>query len=227
MIHKNKRDYQMIEIALDENSMDVFLGKQRPVFEIKNFQEGGLDIYRQKARELITTFAQEHIIIVRHQDINFSINKFALALFIESCLLANNLECAVIKVPNSAVAIEKYKPYVSLCIGLKYAMRLSKEDVSTAYQEIFDTGYLGFLISKDYLTQTATFFLKNGTKVLSLKGESLEDALVIIGIMKAFSLAKLPFTIHAEFKFSSQEKVTNIDNLIMRICNYVLPYLPY
>lgn len=216
----------MIEIALDENSSDIFLNQPRPVFEIKNFQAGGLEEYRQKARELITTFAQEQIVIVRHQDSDFSVNKFALALFIESCLLENNIECAVIKVPNSALVIEKYKPYVALCIGLKYAMRLSKEDVSTAYQEIFDTGYLGFFISKDYLTQTATFFLRNGTKVLSLKGESLEDALVIIGIMKAFSLAKLPFTIHAEFKFSSQEKVTDLNNLIMRICNYVLPYLP-
>ena len=216
----------MIEIALDENSSDIFLNQPRPVFEIQNFQDTGLAAYRQKAKELIIQFAHEQIVIVRQNITDFSINKFALALFIESCLLDNNIECAVIKVPNSAEATQNYKPYVALCIALKFAMRLSQEKISIAYKEMLDTGYLGLYISKDYITQTATFFLKNGKRILNLNGKTLTDALVIIGILKAFSLAKLPYTIHATFKLDAHDEHVDMEELISRICEYVLPYLP-
>lgn len=216
----------MIEIALDENDNDLFLNQPRPVFWIKEFTKKDLKSYREQARELITQYSQENIVIVRHQQADFSVNKFALALFIESCLLENKIDCAVLKVANANLATQLYKPYVALCVALKFAMRLSQEDPKEAYAEIFDTGYLGFYIRKDYLMETATFFLKKGKKVLKIEGQTFTDALVIIGIMKAFSLAQLDYTIHAEFKFNGKEKISDLDSLITRICNYVLPYLP-
>ena len=216
----------MLEIALDENQNNIFLNQVRPVFLVQEFQNLGLDSYRQKARELISQYAEEPIVIVHNHVSDFSLNKFALALFIESCLQENKIDCVVLKVKNAMEATQNYKPYVALCVALKFAMRLSQEKVSTAYQEIFDTGYLGLYISKDYLTQTATFFLKNGKNLLNIEGKNLEDALVIIGIMKAFSLAQLPYTIQAKFKFDKQEPADNIENIVQRVCNFVIPYLP-
>ena len=74
----------MIEIVLDENKENEFLNRARPVYQISNFQGEDLNHYRAEAKKLIAQYKEEEIVIVRNSVVNFSLNKFALALFIES-----------------------------------------------------------------------------------------------------------------------------------------------
>ena len=217
----------MIEIVLDENKENEFLNRARPVYQISNFQGEDLKHYRSEAKKLIAQYKEEEIVIVRNSVVNFSLNKFALALFIESCLCENNIECVVLKVEDSQKATQAYKPYVALCIALKFVMRLCHEPAPVIYKEISDTGYLGLAVNQNYADQTITLSWNGKKKMADMQGKTPEEALIIIGILKTFSLAKLDYAIHAEIKMDSQKQNINQEKVISTVCRYALPYLPF
>ena len=101
----------MIEIVLDQNEGDSFLNEERPVWEITKDMTGDFPSYREEARKLIARYGSDKIIIIRNNHQGFSNNMFAVALFVESCLLPNRMECAVIKVEDYLQALQKYKPF--------------------------------------------------------------------------------------------------------------------
>ncbi len=66
----------MIEIALDEQPDNRFLGLERPVFTINAFSGTALDDYRRLARDFVVRYADAPIVIVRSSVEGFSLNMF-------------------------------------------------------------------------------------------------------------------------------------------------------
>lgn len=215
----------MIEIVLDENGGDTFLGKMRPIFAIKESLTYDLAAYRVMARQLIENYTKTPIVIIQADAPDFSINLFALSLFIESCFIDNEIECAVFKVADSKKATEAYKPYVALTIALKYVMRLISEDVKMIYKEISGLGYLGLDIRNDYLSNKIYLKLQGDAPICQLRAKNVSEALVCTGILKALALVKKGASLEAEVDVQQQKQIVNTDEIIVKIVEGVKPWI--
>lgn len=188
----------MIEIAIDGNLDNNFLGKERTTFVVDGFVGTSFDDYRKEASSFIKYFANQKIVVVRPKQTDFSINLFAVALFVESFFINHNIDCVVFKVENAVDAIAKYKPFVALTIGIKYAFTICNSSPKRIYTEFSELGYLGFDIKRDYVKGTTNIKLNNGGELQKMEITTLHDAVVIISAMKALSLAKKPVNIEVE-----------------------------
>lgn len=215
----------MIEITIDGNDDNEFLGRPRQVYEIKDFDGKCFDDYRPIARDILNSFPAQQIIIVRNHSANCSDNQLALALFVESCHIENNIENIIFKVADAQKSLEAYKPYVALTIGLKYVMRLLAENPKMIYKEIALLNYLGLDISHDYLRNKLQIKLSGDEPVRKMTGENTDDALVIIGVLKSLALAHTSASICAELEISPQPVSLNEDELIHRIISGVQPWI--
>lgn len=215
----------MIEITIDGNDDNEFLGRPRQVYEIKDFAGGSFDDYRPLARDILNSFPAQQIIIVRNHSADCSDNQLALALFVESCHVDNNIENIIFKVADAQKSLEAYKPYVALTIGLKYVMRLMVEDPKLIYKEIALLNYLGLEIEHDYLNNKLLISLPGTEPERRLIGENTDDALVIIGVLKTLALAHTGASIRAELEISPQPVQLSEDELIRRIISGVSPWI--
>ena len=68
------------------------------------------------------------------------------------------------KVKEKAAAIQAYKPFIALTIGLKYIIRLYQEELDNVYKEIAGLSYLGLNIKEDYLENKLYMELPNGSE---------------------------------------------------------------
>ena len=215
----------MIEVVLDGNDNNDFLNQSRPVFVIEKFLGTDFQAYREKAKEIIAACGHEPIIIIRNQSEQCSINKLALALFIETENTENNLECVVFKVSDAPAAIEAYKPYVALTIGIKYVMRLMEENAKVIYKEISLLEYLGLEITHDYIRNVLQIKLPGSGEPKRISTEHTSDALSLIGALKALALAQINTSIQADFYISDENPPFDKDAIINGIINFVQPWI--
>ena len=145
------------------------------MFEINNLPSSDWAGYRALAKEFIVRFSQEAVVIVRNHIKDFSLNDFALALFVSSCQLDNNIECAVFKVADSRAATSAYKPYVALTVAVKYIMRLGKESLDEVYKDISTLGYLGIDVKHDYINHKLFLSLPGKGDVPIIKADNITE----------------------------------------------------
>ncbi len=214
----------MIEIILDGNNDNKFCNKEWPLEEIST-EAADWNAYRKEAARVITAYADSHIVIIRIKNKNFSINKFALALFVESCQRPNKIEGGVIKVENRETALQAYRPYIALTIAIKYVMMLSSETPAVIYKNISELGYLGMQIQRDYIKNSISFKLPGNETVHRFKAENAFEALVITGIFKALALAKQPETFEAEIITDKTPVPLNEDKIIEEILAKISPWI--
>lgn len=215
----------MIEIAIDGHDNDEFLEKTRPVIKIEQFLGKNLTDYRLKAKELLSAFGDEQIVIVRSFQDNFSVNLFALALFIESFHMQKVPDCVVFKVKDAEAALKQYKPYVALTIGLKYVMRLCSEDVKTIYKEIGNLGYLGLTVKNDYARNKIFISLAGKDAVKKIITFNTLEALVVTGVLKSLALAKKGASIEAEINVVEETASIDEERIITQVCEMVHPWI--
>ena len=215
----------MIEIALDSHSGNNFYGKERPVFEINNLPSSDWAGYRALAKEFIVRFSQEAVVIVRNHIKDFSLNDFALALFVSSCQLDNNIECAVFKVADSRAATSAYKPYVALTVAVKYIMRLGKESLDEVYKDISTLGYLGIDVKHDYINHKLFLSLPGKGDVPIIKADNITDILVAVGTAKALALLQLNRAFKAEITLSKNAGIFEENSAIEKVIATIKPLL--
>lgn len=141
------------------------------------------------AREILTAYQNDQIIIVRHASQKFSVNWLAAALFTESCFLQSRTEAVVFKTEDYDGAIAAYKPFVALTIGIKYVIRLYQEDFKNMYKDIASLSYLKLSIKEDYLANQLIIKLDKGGETKKIHAATAEEALTAIGIWFNMSIA--------------------------------------
>lgn len=215
----------MIEIVLDENTENTFLNAERPVYTIEDAAEKNWAEYRALARKILTMYGDIPIIIIRNNNPRFSINWFAVALFVESCFTKNKLECAVFKVADKAVAVQAYKPFVALTIGLKYIIRIYQEELENVYKEIAGLSYLGLSIKEDYIENKLYMELSTGGEMKRISAQNTEEALAAVAIIKSVALTQKPAHIRAEIHKAEPSPRPDIDKAIASVVSYVRPWI--
>ncbi len=204
----------MIEIALDETLNDIFFNHPRPVFEVEELPEFTWDGYVALAKQIIEIHAEDQIIILRNRFDDLNINLLAVALFVQSCLKAMTLECVVIKVKNKATALEQYKPYVALSIGLKYMIHLFMGNHDMIYKEISELSYLGIEIKQSYLHNCLDIYLKADGDLEEIVTTNKEQALSAIGIIKSMTLNQTKANIHAKISTKPDNEDIDIERAV-------------
>lgn len=215
----------MIEIIFDRNMTDIFLDKKRPVFRLENLSAETWEEYRRSARQILTDYQNERIVILSPQDTKLSINQLAVALFVESCFMKTELEAVVFKVEDYWKALENYKPFVALTVGLKYVIRLYQEDLKNAYREIAGLSYLGLVIKEDYIKKSLQITLCGEDKLRVLEAHTLAEMLQTVGILKSLALAACSANISAEIAMPDVSEIVDIDDVINKIVDYVQPWI--
>ncbi|MBQ7285452.1 MAG: hypothetical protein IJW72_04290 [Alphaproteobacteria bacterium] len=215
----------MIEIVLDGNDNNEFLHRPRPVLAIEDFAGTDYSSYRQKAQEIITMYSREPIIIIRNQSAQCSNNMLAVALFVEAHYVENNIECVVFKVADSHAAIEAYKPYVALTIGIKYIIRLMEENAKIIYKEIALLEYLGLQIERDYHDNKLIITLPGQGEPILMASTNTSEALSLIGAIKALALAHVDVSIKAEFQISDENPSFDHEEIINQVIKIVSPWI--
>ncbi len=212
----------MIEIVLDGNKDDKFCNKQYPIINIAQENKYDWNSYKKYAKDLINQYSNEEAIIFKLTNKNFSLNKFALALFIMSCQLPNSLECAVFKVDNLQKAREDYKPCVACTVAIKYILRLLDGTIEQAYRDISGLGYLGIKVNRNYSNNILKMdYLGEASLPNIIKTDNFDDAIVAAATLKALCLQKAKVSISVEIKMNniiSKKTPENlIDNLLEQI----------
>ncbi|MCM1324027.1 MAG: hypothetical protein NC218_07685 [Acetobacter sp.] len=215
----------MIEIALDENIENTFLNAERPTYIINDTFEKTWKEYRELARKVITMYGDMPIIIIRNNNPNFSNNWFAVALFVESCFIKNKLECVVFKVENREKALQAYKPFIALTIGIKYIIRLYQEELDNIYKEIAGLSYLGLDIKEDYLENKLYMELPSAEEAHILTAQTKEEALTVVAILKSIALTQQPIHFKAEISKVDEKTIPNIDTAIENVVAYVCTWI--
>lgn len=215
----------MIEIALDSRPGNTFLDKERPVYTVAYFNGKTLDDYRREALRLIKQFADTKVVIVRVLEEGFSINMFSIALFIESCHMDNDIDCVVFKVLNDKKALEEYKPYVALTIGIKYVMRICSETTKRIYQEFTELGYLGLDIERDYCNKKIFLTLKGEGDTYKITTSTTGDAIAAVGVLKALSLMKIGASVELEINEVDERDSIEENAIINKIMDTITKWI--
>lgn len=215
----------MIEIALDKNNNDSFRNLPRTVYTIRQFSGSNIDSYLQLAQKIISHHASEQIIIIRIKTAKCSLNMLAVALFIESCRLENQLECVVFKVTDYERAINEYKPFVALTIAIRLAMRLCRENAETVYRELENMQYLGLDIHTDYKNNKIFSTLPGNGTPLIITTHTTSEAIATAATLKALSLAKADAAVNAEIDINKQDFAIDENDIIRRVIDNVHPWI--
>lgn len=206
----------MIEIIFDRNLDDSFLNEKRPVAVIEQHAEDWHG-YRKMAKELLETYKNDRIAIIRAIGKKVSINWLAVALFAESCLFQSRTEAFVFKTENYEETVASYKPFVALTIGIKYALRLYHEDFKNMYKDIAGLSYLGLSIKEDYLRNKLIVKLERGGKTVKMQAVTTEETLAVIGTIKSLALASANVSVEGEFDMAGVSSAVDIDKVIDEI----------
>lgn len=215
----------MIEIVLDETAENVFLNKSCPVYVVNGDEKKSWSDYRVLAHDVVATYNTEKTLIIRNNNPLFSINWFAVALFVESCLVETDLECVVFKTENRQAALKAYRPFIALTISLKYVIRLYQEELPDIYREIAILSYLGLNIKENYAENKLSMELPAEGELFTFNTETTEEALVAVGVLKSLALAQIPVHITAEIVKNDKSPVPDINKVIDTIVDFVQQWI--
>jgi hypothetical protein len=216
----------MIDIIFDHNDNNVFHNKEYDIEIISESIPDTYDEYRRFAKYILHKHQNEENIIIKIINESVLLNKLALAMFIESAD-DDKINCIVFKVKDLNKSIEQYKPYIALTIGVKYALRLIKEDIKTIYKDMETLNYLGLIINHDYLNNIVTFKLENSSNpIQTIKTENITDAITWVAVLKALSLAEIEVSIEVLCPYTNHEQpVFDREKIIEAIINNVSAWI--
>lgn len=216
----------MIEITFDEHLNNSFKGLEPPILTIPDLSGKPFKAYFDYAKEIFRENKESLYLIVFEDKKLFDINKLALAFFICSCLEPENpLECLVVKTLQIQKAIENYKPYIALSIGLKYALFLASESTTNIYKEIKLLTYFNFSIKENYAEETITYQTNGNQELKHIETFSAFDTLIYVSLLKILSLANIEENINLVVHTTKDSEMIDKEKLIEKILEKTKPYI--
>lgn len=215
----------MIEIVLDGNDGNEFLHHLYPLVIPSAIYSAPFSAYLAEAKKIISAHALEQAIIIHENDTLFSINKLALALFIISCKIENNLDFAVFKVKNRAEKTEAYKPYVALTVAVKYVMRIAEDTPKNALKDMACLSYLGLSVKQDCEQDKLFLTLQRNAPLKTIAAANFSEALIAVGTLKALALTQTDVSLKVEINCLDYETPLDTDTVIEKIIQNVMPLI--
>ena len=207
----------MLEFIFDRHNDNVFNKKVCPVYSMGNCRNYSFGDYENEALKLIENHHSDRIVIIHGNPLDFSINDFALALFIQSYHLDDTLDAIVFQVDDVSRAISEYTPIIALSIGIKYIIRLYAEEPKIIYKEIALLNYLDMTIKEDFINNKIIIERDGSGPEHTVHALTTDDALITIGLMKALSLAHVDKHIKADFLISDQKPQQSESDIVHKI----------
>ena len=215
----------MIEIAFDKNINSLFQGQEFPLLDVPELCVKPFDAYIQYAKDVLEHHKQEKYLIVISNEERFSANKLALAFFICSCFDdINKVDCLVIKNANYNEAFDRYKPYVAISIGIKYALRLIKEPTDAIYKELECLNYLNFSIIRNYVEDSIRYIPRHPINS-SVETDNVFDAITYSALYKILALAKIDVPFDVNIHITKENENPDAKMLIKAILQKISSYI--
>lgn len=195
----------MIKVIFDKNiNLQTFNNQVYPVYTI---QTSGKDFqaYLAEAKKFVSNYAQNHFVVISPTTDYLAINLFSTALFTVSILEENFIDGIVFKVADKDAAMEAYRPFIALCIALKYVLYLYSKGIETIYREIANVGYLGLDVHVEYAQQQIVIHHSGTKKLNDIIVDSTYDALVTAAYLKTISLLEKDFDVSAYIKIRTKD----------------------
>lgn len=216
----------MIEVVLDGNDDNKFCSKEYPVIDINYLKGSSWEAYRETARKIISDNSKEYALILKNDNTEISLNKMALAFFVESITVSNEIEYIVFKVSDLQKSREQYKPYIALSIAIKYALNLANETPNTIFKNISELGYLGIKTERNYAENTMVLTLPNSTsKPYVMSPKTLEETLCAVAVLKALSVGQFAINAKANIKILKTTEEINKTTMVDKIIKDISPWI--
>jgi hypothetical protein len=139
--------------------------------------------------------------------------------------IKEKIEKHVKKSSSDEKALEEYKPYVALTIGIKYVMRICAETTKRIYQEFTELGYLGLDIERDYCNKKIFLALKGKGDVHKITTTTTGDAIAAVGVLKSLSLMKIGASVEVEINVVDERDSIEENAIINKIMDIITKWI--
>ena len=207
----------MIEIAFDKHINALFQGQEKPLLDVPDLCNKSFEDYINYAQSVFCNYqSDKHIIVIADKQ-HFNSNKLALAFFVCSCFNDNSaIECLVIKDVNYEEEFEKYKPYIAVSIGIRYALLIAQKPIDLIYKELRCLNYFDFIIEEDFVKNLIRYIPHNHVES-KVETDSAHDAIVYVSLYKILALAKIEKNFEIIVHTTKNEEELNPQKLVSDI----------
>lgn len=212
----------MIKVILTEKSKETDTKNSSRIFIEHNVFNKWKD-YKDFAITLVKTHKNQREIIIIRKENDISFEKLALAIFIASTIIPNNLESAIFEVDDFQKARKSYNPYIAITVAIKYILNLSEKNIDEIYKDISGLGYLGIDVKRKFLDNTITLKLtRNSEHSYKYQTVTLKETLEKVAILKALSLTDKDISMELEILCNPNNSNLDTDNIIDKVVENML-----
>ena len=207
----------MIKVILIEKNKEID-AKNLPQVSIENNIFNKWIDYKNFAINLVENNKNQKGLIITRKENDISFEKLALAIFIASIIIPNDLESVIFEVDDFQKAKKSYNPYIAITVAIKYILNLSEKNTDEIYKDISELGYLGLDVKRKFLNNTITLkLIRNSEYLHKYQTSTLSETLEKVAILKALSLTDVDISIELEILCNQNNENLDINNIIDKV----------
>ena len=207
----------MIKVILIEKNKEID-AKNLPQVSIENNIFNKWIDYKNFAINLVENNKNQKGLIITRKENDISFEKLALAIFIASIIIPNDLESVIFEVDDFQKAKKSYNPYIAITVAIKYILNLSEKNTDEIYKDISELGYLGLDVNRKFLNNTITLkLIRNSEYLHKYQTSTLSETLEKVAILKALSLTDVDISIELEILCNQNNENLDINNIIDKV----------
>lgn len=207
----------MIKVILIEKNKEID-AKNLPQVSIENNIFNKWIDYKNFAINLVENNKNQKGLIITRKENDISFEKLALAIFIASIIIPNDLESVIFEVDDFQKAKKSYNPYIAITVAIKYVLNLSEKNTDEIYKDISGLGYLGLDVKRKFLNNTITLkLIRNSEYLHKYQTSTLSETLEKVAILKALSLTDVDISMELEILCNQNNENLDINDIIDKV----------
>lgn len=207
----------MIKVILIEKNKEID-AKNLPQVSIENNIFNKWIDYKNFAINLVENNKNQKGLIITRKENDISFEKLALAIFIASIIIPNDLESVIFEVDDFQKAKKSYNPYIAITVAIKYILNLSEKNTDEIYKDISGLGYLGLDVKRKFLNNTITLkLIRNSEYLHKYQTSTLSETLEKVAILKALSLTDVDISMELEILCNQNNENSDINDIIDKV----------
>ena len=207
----------MIKVILIEKNQEID-AKNLPQVSIENNIFNKWIYYKNFAINLVENNKNQKGLIITRKENDISFEKLALAIFIASIIIPNDLESVIFEVDDFQKAKKSYNPYIAITVAIKYILNLFEKNTDEIYKDISGLGYLGLDVKRKFLNNTITLkLIRNSEYLHKYQTSTLSETLEKVAILKALSLTDVDISMELEILCNQNNENLDINDIIDKV----------